>query len=59
MVTAEIAEVLQPGRDSILRELALERTGAPCMPITTNLTALHYILCPIRSFAARPAGPPK
>jgi hypothetical protein len=56
MLSLEIAEAPAASRDSILAELRLERTGAPCLPIETNLTALHYTLCPIRSPAAPQAG---
>jgi hypothetical protein len=52
MVSVEITEVPLASRDSILGELLLERTGEPCKPINTNLTELHYVLCPIRRVAS-------
>jgi hypothetical protein len=58
-VSAEIADAPPASRNSILGELLLERTGAPCMPIKTNLTELHYVLCPIRRLAAREVDQPE
>jgi hypothetical protein len=58
-VSVEIADAPLASRNSILRELLLERTGAPCMPIKTNLTELHYVLCPIRRLAAREVDQPE
>jgi hypothetical protein len=54
-VSLEIAESPQADQDSILAELRLERTGAPCMPIETNLSEKHYVLCPIRKLAPEAA----
>ena len=58
-VSVEIADAPLASGNSILRELLLERTGAPCMPIKTNLTELHYVLCPIRRLAAREVDQPE
>jgi hypothetical protein len=58
-VSVEIADAPPISGNSILRELLLERTGTPCMPIKTNLTELHYVLCPIRGLAAREADQPE
>jgi len=52
LVSVEISEVALASRDSILEELDLERTGAPCTPINTNLSDLHYVLCPVRKLAS-------
>jgi hypothetical protein len=52
IVSVEIADGAREEQDSILGELQLERTAAPCVPIETNLTELHYVLCPIRKLAA-------
>jgi hypothetical protein len=55
LVSVEITEVPLASRASILEELLLERTEAPCTPFNTNLTDLHYVLCPVRKLAS-PAG---
>jgi hypothetical protein len=52
MISLEITEVPPASRNSILGELLLERTGAPCQPIKTNLTELHYVVCPVRRIAS-------
>jgi len=58
-VSVEIADAPPESRNSILMELLLERTGAPCMPIKTNLTELQYVLCPIRRLAASEVDQPE
>jgi len=58
-VSVESADAPPASRNSILMELLLERTGAPCMPIKTNLTELPYVLCPIRRLAASEVDQPE
>ncbi len=49
MMSLELPNSTTADSDSILRELNVERTGAPCLHVVSNLSADAYLLCPIRN----------
>ena len=48
MMSLEMPTSASADSVSILKELNVERTGAQCEPVVSNLTAEAYLLCPIR-----------
>lgn len=49
MVSLELPQAAATGDNPVLQDLSVERTGAPCRPVTSNLTSSVYVMCPIRN----------